>query len=314
MPIYGQQKYFIKSPIGVMIFLYEYNTVRRMISYNPNDVPHKDFHQILLSAVSPRPIAFVTSLSKKGEVNLSPFSFFNAYASKPPVVAIGPAIAAATGREKDTLLNILETGECTISTVHYSLVHQMNLASTNYAHGVDEYIKSGLTKASSEIVKPPYVAESHIAMECRLIENIELFREDGGNGNVMLLRVLKLHIKDEVMTNGVIDPRKMDLVGRMGYKWYTRVSAESCFECAQPTSKGIGFDNLPEYILNSTVLRGSDLAKLASVTAIPEQRKDFTVHEKYSTLHSAHDIAQHYLNDNMIEDAWQVLLKNSNRS
>jgi flavin reductase (DIM6/NTAB) family NADH-FMN oxidoreductase RutF len=282
-----------------------------MTTYNPKDIPHKDFHQILLSAVSPRPIAFVTSMNKGGQANLSPFSFFNAFASKPPVVAIGPAIAAATGREKDTLLNILETGECTISTVHFDILHQMNLASTNYDRGVDEYLKAGLTKKPSEIVKPPYVAESHIALECALIENIELFREEGGNGNIMLLRVLRLHAKDDVLTEGKIDPRKMDLVGRMGYKWYTRVSAVSCFECAQPIAKGIGFDNLPIHVLNSTVLRGSDLAKLASVTSIPEQRKDFAIDEKYSSIPSAHDIAQQYLDEGMIEQAWQVLLKSS---
>lgn len=179
-----------------------------MITFDPNVVSHRDFHQILLSGVAPRPIAFVTSRDSEGTINLAPFSFFNAFASKPPIVAIGPAIAAATGREKDTLLNILETGECTISTVSYPFVEQMNLASTDYPRGVDEFTKSGLSKAESQVVSVPYVAEAQIAMECTLVHNIELFREKGGNGNIMLLRVERLHVRESAMTDGRIDPEK----------------------------------------------------------------------------------------------------------
>jgi flavin reductase (DIM6/NTAB) family NADH-FMN oxidoreductase RutF len=240
-----------------------------MITFDPNLVSHRDFHQILLSGVAPRPIAFVTSRDSEGTVNLAPFSFFNAFASKPPIVAIGPAIAAATGREKDTLLNILETGECTISTVSYPFVEQMNLASTDYPRGVDEFTKSGLSKAESQVVSVPYVAEAQIAMECTLVHNIELFREKGGNGNIMLLRVERLHVQESAMTDGRIDPRKMDLVARMGYSWYARVTPEACFESVQPRVKGIGFDALPERVRHSKILSGNDLALLAGVPAIP---------------------------------------------
>ena len=248
-----------------------------MITFDPNVVSHRDFHQILLSGVAPRPIAFVTSKDANGNINLAPFSFFNAFASKPPIVAIGPAIAAATGREKDTLLNILETGECTISTVSYPFVEQMNLASTDYPRGVDEFTKSGLSKAESQVVSVPYVAEASVAMECTLVRNIELFREFGGNGNIMLLKVERLHAREDVLTDGKIDPRKMDLVARMGYAWYARVTPDVCFESPQPRGKGIGFDALPYELLQSTILSGNELAQLASVASIPEPDPAFSL-------------------------------------
>ncbi len=263
-----------------------------MIHYDPTLISHRDFHQILLSGVAPRPIAFVSSMNSDGQVNLAPFSFFNAFASKPPVVAIGPAIAAATGREKDTLLNILQTGECTISTVSYSFVQQMNLASTDYEPGVDEFVKSGLTKASSDLVKAPYVAESFFSMECSLIQNIELFREQGGNGNIMLLKVLRVHVKEKAMTDGKIDPRKMDLVARMGYKWYARVQAEDCFEAGQPRLRGIGMDNLPSFIQQSRLLSGNDLAQLAMVEKVPEIDPQFSLETVLNTLGSIENAKQ----------------------
>lgn len=307
-----------------------------MLSYEPSDISHKDFHQILLSGVAPRPIAFVSTIDANGNCNLSPFSFFNAYASKPPVVAIGPAIAAATGKVKDTWKNIMETKECTINAVTYSMVEQMNLASTDYEYGIDEFVKAGFHKKQSTAVKPPLVEESPFSMECSLINNIELFREEGGNGNIMLLRVLRLHVKESVLTDGKIDPRKMDFVARMGYKWYSRVTPESCFECAQPRVKGIGFDALPQYIQESTVLTGSDLAKLAGVTAIPGVDNDWLQTQIVSTADSFeielqtnnpagalsvltqnsnlnnrsnlyHRVAQSYLTAGQIQEAWQTL-------
>ncbi len=255
-----------------------------MIHYDPATVPHRDLHQILLSGIAPRPIAFVSSKNSAGQLNLAPFSFFNCFASKPPVVAIGPAIAAASGREKDTLLNILQTRECTISIVSYSFVHQMNISSTDYEYGVDEYTKSGLHKVDSDVVAVPYVAESNFSMECTLIDNRELFREIGGNGNIMLLRVQRIHVKEDVITDGKIDPRKMDQVARMGYKWYARVRPEDCFEAAQPRTRGIGMDQLPESIRQSTVLSGNDLARLALVTSVPEAVGDFSLFTALAAL------------------------------
>jgi flavin reductase (DIM6/NTAB) family NADH-FMN oxidoreductase RutF len=305
--------------------------------YNPADVPHREFHQILLSGVAPRPIAFVSTQDSNGNTNLAPYSFFNAYASKPPVVAIGPAVSAATGKTKDTWRNIMETGECTINAVTYSMVEQMNLASTDYEPNVDEFVKAGFTKKASSIVKPPMVAESPFSMECTLIKNIELFREEGGNGNIMLLRVQQLHVSDSIIRDGAIDPKSVDFVARMGYKWYARITPDVCFELGQPRIKGIGFDNLPNEIKSSPILTGSDLAILAGVDSIPPKNQDFIdslqtqsgdsehdilrelsnnraefamsiyVHYNFSSEILLHKIAQCYLRNHQTLSAWQVL-------
>lgn len=304
-----------------------------MISYDPATVPHPQMHGILLSGVAPRPIAFVASRSPQGDINLAPFSFFNAFASKPPVVAIGPAVSVRSGKVKDTWRNILDTGECTISAVTYGMLHQMNLAAAEYPHGVDEFTKAGLTKVAADTVNVPYVAESPYAMECRLVQNIELFREEGGNGNIMLLRVHRIHVKESVLTDGKIDPRKMDLVARMGYHWYARVTAEVCFELPQPGEKlGIGFDSLPEPIRRSPILTGNDLGLLASVIELPppdatfaqiRSTADSIEHELLAgnprgaldaALRSGspsewlfHRIAQAFLGIGDITSAWQTL-------
>lgn len=234
----------------------------------PADLSHRDRHQLLLAGVSPRPIALVASVGTDGTHNLAPFSFFNAYSSKPPIVAIGPAIAAKTGIAKDTLVNIAATKECTISVVTYSLVHKVNLAAGPYPSSVDEFVKAGLTKAQSEFVAPPYVADSPYAMECILMENIELRRDIGGNGTLMLLEVVAFHVADSVWgDNGFVDPHRMDLVGRMGQSWYTRT--QDSFQAVQPPHVPIGFDNLPDHIKHSTILTGNDLAQLAYVEVLP---------------------------------------------
>lgn len=304
-----------------------------MITYDPATVPHPQMHGILLSGVAPRPIAFVASRAKDGSVNLAPYSFFNAFASKPPVVAIGPAVSVRSGKVKDTWRNILETGECTISAVTYGMVHQMNVAAAEYEAGTDEFIKAGFTKAPSETVNVPYVAESPFAMECRLIQNIELFREEGGNGNIMLLRVHRIHVKESVLTDGKIDPRKMDLVARMGYHWYARVTPEVCFELAQPGPNcGIGLDALPEPIRTSPILTGNDLGQLASVLALPpcdpafgevRSRADHLEHELIAgnprgaldaalsqgtpSVWTLHRIAQAFIRQGDTDSAWQTL-------
>ncbi|GIV49522.1 MAG: flavin reductase [Candidatus Kapaibacterium sp.] len=247
-----------------------------MITYDPASVPHPQMHGILLSGVAPRPIAFVASRSANGDINLAPFSFFNAFASKPPVVAIGPAMSVRSGKVKDTWRNILETGECTISAVTYGMLHQMNIAAAEYPAGTDEFVKAGLTKVPAETVSVPYVGESPFAMECRFIQNIELFREEGGNGNIMLLRVHRIHVKESVLTDGKIDPRKMDLIARMGYHWYARVTPHVCFELPQPGERcGIGLDMLPEPIRQSPILTGNDLGQLASVLELPARDPSF---------------------------------------
>lgn len=306
-----------------------------MITINPSDIPHRDMHSILLSGVAPRPIALVSTMDSNGNVNLSPFSFFNAYASKPPIVAIGPAFSAATGKAKDTYLNIIETGECTINSVQYSMVEQINLASCEYERGTDEFVKSGLTKRPSELVKPPMVAESLFSMECKFLENIPLGRDIGGNGNLMLVEVVRLHIAESAFVDGKLHPQRLDLVARMGYNWYARAHGDAVFELAKPRWNGIGFDALPETITSSDILTGNDLAKLAGVKEMPVRDENFphfpenmnadslevelqadnglgalyAVRNTPFDRRTLHRIAKVFLRSDNIDMAWQTLLQ-----
>ena len=239
--------------------------------YIPGIVPKRDMHQILLSGIAPRPIALVSTLSKDGIINLAPYSFFNAFASNPPIVAIGPAISAATGKIKDTYTNIIETGECTINAVTYQMTEQISLASCEFPSDVNEFEKSGLRAIDSQIVKAPRVYESPFHMECKLIETIALKREMGGNGNIMLLEVVAIHADEKVYTNEQIDPQKLDLVARMGYDYYCRAHGNAIFEVFKPKWNGIGIDALPDFIKNSELLTGAQLAKLAGIKEIPQK-------------------------------------------
>ncbi|MBL8005355.1 MAG: flavin reductase family protein [Candidatus Kapabacteria bacterium] len=272
----------------------------------PKDVEHRELHNILLSGVAPRPIALVASQDSEGNVNLSPFSFFNCYASKPPIIAIGPAFSAKTGKAKDTYLNILETKIATISAVTYSMVEAISLASCEYPKGVDEFVKSGLTKKESQTIPIPGVAESPFIMECTLLENIPLGREIGGNGNLMLLEAHSFTIDDNMIVDGKLHPHKMDLVARMGYNWYARCDEHSVFELHKPQWNGIGVDALPSSIRQSSILTGNNLAKLAGVKEIPEKDSNFSI--LFSSIEEQHLLAQQFLANGDLHSAWQTLL------
>ena len=274
---------------------------------NPKDVEHRELHNILLSGVAPRPIALVASQDADGNVNLSPFSFFNCYASKPPIIAIGPAFSAKTGKAKDTYLNILETKVATISAVTYSMVEAISLASCEYPKGVDEFVKSGLTKKESQTIPVPGVAESPFIMECTFLENIPLGRDIGGNGNLMMLQVQSFTIDDSMIVDGKLHPHKMDLVARMGYNWYARCDEHSVFELFKPQWNGIGVDALPNEVRESSILTGNNLAKLAGVKEIPQKDTEFSA--TFSNREEQHLLAQQFLANGDTQSAWQVLLQ-----
>jgi flavin reductase (DIM6/NTAB) family NADH-FMN oxidoreductase RutF len=246
-----------------------------MTTIVPGDIPHKDLHQILLSGVAPRPIALVSTISQNGICNLSPYSFYNSFASKPPIIAIGPAISAATGKIKDTYTNIIETGECTVNAVTFSMTEQISLASCEYESSIDEFVKCGLHKQDSLFVKAPRVKESPFQMECIFLETKELGRDIGGNGNIMLLEVKHIHISNDVIVDGNIDPVKLDLIARMGYDFYCRADAMSIYQVHKPKWNGIGFDILPEDVLTSEVLSASDIAILAGVKEMPHVSNEY---------------------------------------
>ncbi len=282
-----------------------------MITINPKDLSVPKLQAYLQSAVSPRPIAFVSSVDQAGHVNLSPFSFFNMFSMNPPVLVFSPSRRVRDNSEKHTLENIREVNEVVINIVNYNMVQQTSLASCDFPKGVDEFVKSGFTPQTSQLVKPPRVAESPVAFECKVKQVIAL-GDGGGAGNLVLCEVLLMHIHETIIdSNGFIDPYKIDTVARMGQNYYCRANGESIFVVPKPNEKvGIGYDQLPESIRTSNVLTGNDLGMLANVEQLPEKGSLST--EEIETLKntntSVHALAHEYLLHGKLQDAWRVLL------
>ncbi|HET9053110.1 MAG TPA: flavin reductase family protein [Cyclobacteriaceae bacterium] len=282
-----------------------------MITINPKDLPVPKLQAYLQSAVSPRPIAFVSSIDKAGNVNLSPFSFFNMFSMNPPILVFSPSRRVRDNSEKHTLQNIREVDEVVINIVNYNMVQQTSLASCDFPKGVNEFHKSGLTPVSSQLVKPPRVNESPVAFECKVKQVIAL-GDEGGAGNLVLCEVLLMHINKAVVDkNGIIDPHKMDTVARMGQNYYCRARGDAVFIVPKPNEKiGIGYDKLPEHVKNSKVLTGNDLGMLANVTQIPETdaltAEEQVIHKNGTD--AVHAQAQRYLLAGRVEDAWRILL------
>jgi len=239
--------------------------------YNSIDAKSNDIksnYHLLISGIVPRPIAFVGTKSNNGDENLAPFSFFNGFGANPPIVGFSPALSGRTGNPKDTLLNIKEYPEFSISIVNYDIVEQMSLSSSEYSRDVDEFAKSGLEKFKCNSIDVSAVKGSPFIMECKLYDIIELGRKPA-SGNLILGEVVKFHIREDVYTDNKIDPLKIDAVSRLGYSWYSR-SNKGLFEIKKPRVSGIGFDGLPDCLLNSEYFTGNELAKLAGVDSIPK--------------------------------------------
>lgn len=240
-----------------------------MLQVDPKNTPVPQVHQYLLGGVAPRPIALVATLSADGVRNLSPFSFFNAFGANPPTIAFSPARRGRDGTLKDTYNNLIATGECTVQAVTYSILHQINLASAEWAADVDEFVKSGLTPIDSIKVKPPRVKESPFQMECILKQMVPL--GDGkAAGNLAICEAVLMHIEERLLDGNIINPGRMEHVARNGGDWWSRVTAESAFRLVKPIDGSlIGFDNLPEYVKNSHVLSANNLGQLANYERIP---------------------------------------------
>jgi flavin reductase (DIM6/NTAB) family NADH-FMN oxidoreductase RutF len=240
-----------------------------MIDAESKDLTHNQCWNYLLGAVAPRPIALVSTTSEDGINNLSPFSFFNAFGANPPVVAFSASRRGRDNTVKDTYNNIISTGECVINIVTYSMVHQVNLASCEYDNDTDEFIKSGLTAIESDLVKPKRVMESPVQMECRLLQMVELGGK-AGSGNLAICEVIKFHISEEILVNDEIEPSLIDHVGRNGKEYYTRAFGASMFTIPKPGRiKGIGIDNLPDFVKESSIFTANNLGRLALVNDIP---------------------------------------------
>lgn len=286
----------------------------------PGEIKTAQLHAYLLGSVAPRPICFASTIDGEGTANLSPFSFFNVFGSKPPILIFSPARRVRDNTIKHTLENVHETKEVVINIVNYNIVQQMNLSSCEYGKGVDEFVKAGFTPIKSDIVKPFRVKESPVQLECKVLQVIETGQE-GGAGNLVMCEVVCMHIDDAVLgENGQIDPNKIDLVARMGADYYCRASGSAIFEVAKPNAAlGIGVDALPGHIRNSRILTGNNLGILGNSHAIPvvaELVDDTRLTELFKTYtHDAdarktalHQYAKELLEAGSVEQAWQVLL------
>jgi flavin reductase (DIM6/NTAB) family NADH-FMN oxidoreductase RutF len=192
-----------------------------MYRYDPAEHAAKDIYKLMIGAIVPRPIAFVSSEDDKGIRNLAPFSYFTACSTNPPVVCFCAAVRSGPESQKDTLRNIRATGEFVVNIVTEEIAEPMNATSAEVGPEVDEFELSGLTPQASERVRPPRVAESPIQMECRLRQVIEVSPLPGG-GNLVLGDVVLFHIREGLLGDGKIDPDKLLAIGRMGGPTYVR--------------------------------------------------------------------------------------------
>ena len=208
--------------------------MKNIKSIDPISLETKELHKILLSSIAPRPIAFASTVDSNGNVNLSPFSYFNVFSSNPPILIFSPSRRVRDNTTKHTLENAIETKEVVINVVNFPIVEQMSKSSVEYEKGVNEFIETGLTQVKSMLVKPPRVLESPVSFECK-VQDIVSLGESGGAGQLIIAKVVQIHIdKKFIDNNGDIDSEKLDLVARMGGDWYTRTTKESMFKIPKP--------------------------------------------------------------------------------
>ncbi|NRF41012.1 flavin reductase family protein [Pedobacter foliorum] len=294
-----------------------------MLTLNTSDLSPAQLQNYMQYAIAPRPICFATTIDQAGNINLSPFSFFNMFSTNPPLCVFSPARRVRDNTTKHTLENILEVKECVINIVNYPMVQQTSLASTEYPKGVNEFEKAGFTMLPSQLVKPPRVAEAPVQMECIVKEVIHL-GENPGAGNLILAEVKLIHIKEEILDEeGKIDQAKIDLVARLGGDWYCRVTPENLFKVAKPlTTLGIGVDALPKAVRNSMVLTGNDLGKLGNVEHLPTDDEvdairngaevkeilDATIGDSNNRERELHELAKIWLEQGNVNEALKVVL------
>lgn len=291
-------------------------------SIDPRELKTNEFHAYMLGAIAPRPIAFVSSVDREGNINLSPYSFFNAFGSNPPTVIFSPALRGRDGTTKHTLENVRQVDEVVINIVSYPMVQQMSLSSTEYPKGVNEFTKAGLTMEPSVLVAPPRVRESPAQLECKVKQIIQTGVK-GGAGNLVICEILLLHINEDVLNDkSAIDPHKIDQVARLGGDWYTR-AARGLFEVPKPlTTLGMGIDALPEPIRTSRILTGNDLGLLGNTEKLPDASEinAFSEQEDVKKLFGSltgdaenltiavHLAAHHLLEKGEVSTAWRLLL------
>lgn len=291
-----------------------------MLTLALKDISTVDAQNYLQHAIAPRPICFASTIDAAGNVNLSPFSFFNLFSSNPPVVVFSPSRRVRDNTTKHTLENVLEVPEVVINIVTYDMVQQTSLSSCEYPKGTDEFQKAGFTKLPSQLVQPPRVKESPVQLECKVLE-VKPLGTAGGAGNLVIAEVMLMHISEAILNEQQkIDQRKLDLVARLGNNWYTRVNKDSLFEVEKPnTLLGIGVDALPLSIRSSHILTGNHLGQLANIHDLPLVDATFSDDKlkniiQYYSINpdemekELHRYAAELLGQGKVTEAWQVLL------
>lgn len=284
------------------------------------DLTTPEVQNYLQHAVAPRPICFASTIDKAGNVNLSPFSFFNLFSSNPPVVVFSPARRVRDNTTKHTLQNVQEVAEVVINIVDYDMVQQTSLASCEYPKGTNEFIKAGFTEEKASVVTPPMVKESKIKLECKVLE-VKALGDKGGAGNLVICEVLCMHIDNSILDeHNKIDQTKIHHVARLGGDWYCKVDETSLFKVAKPNVQlGIGVDALPEDIRRSNILTANNLGQLGNVTEMPFVDPSFDDDKlkqiiQYYSINPAemeqelHHYAKELLANGKVQEAWQVLL------
>jgi flavin reductase (DIM6/NTAB) family NADH-FMN oxidoreductase RutF len=279
-----------------------------------------DKQNYLQHAIAPRPICFASTIDKAGNINLSPFSFFNLFSTNPPVVVFSPSRRVRDNTTKHSLQNVLEVPEVVINIVDYDMVQQVSLASCDFPKECNEFVKAGFTPEPATLVQPPMVKESKVKLECRVLE-IKPLGTEGGAGNLVLCEVLRMHIDDALLDeNKKIDQRKLHHVARLGGDWYCKVDESNLFKVEKPNIKlGIGVDALPEPIRNSKILTGNNLGQLGNVHEMPVIDPAFYDDRlknifQYYAINPAemevelHTYAKQLLDEGKVREAWQVLL------
>lgn len=276
------------------------------------DLAVREAQHYLQHAIAPRPICFASTVNQQGEINLSPFSFFNVFSSNPPIVVFSPSRRARNNTVKDTFTNITDIPEVGINIVDYDMVHQMSLASCEYPADVNEFEKAGFTMESATIIRPPLVKESKIKMECR-VTNLHELGDQGGAGILVVAEVINMHLKSEILDeNQHIDPLRIRQVARLGGDYYIDAKPEYLFKIPKPIAElGIGVDNLPQKVLRSNILTGNHRGQLANVAQIPlpdDQYNDPISQSNKSDQNYANRIAG-LLDEGKVVEAWQVVLR-----
>jgi flavin reductase (DIM6/NTAB) family NADH-FMN oxidoreductase RutF len=279
-----------------------------MLTINPKEVSVAVLHGYLQSSIAPRPIAFASTIDKDGNVNLSPFSFFNVFGTNPPTLIFSPNRRVRDGSQKHTLENVLEHDEVVINMVDFAMVEQMSLASCEYEKGINEFVKGGFTEAASVMVKPPRVLESKAAFECKVKQVIQM-SEEGGSPNLVICEVVLAHFSEDILDeNGKIDQTKTDWVARLGGDWYVRASGDALFEVAKPSiHKGVGVDAIPDFIKYDSSFSRNDIGRLGNIENLPSKDEidDFILQNPNANFK---EMAKDFLINGKIKEAWLALL------